>query len=74
MITPLLKFRNGCMARRTAVGSVADIVVVNNATIRVNMVANMVICADLCFCRAAVRDDSGMIALATTTQIGVLVG
>ncbi len=70
MIIPFLKFRNGCLARRTAVGSVADIDVINNATIRVNMV----ICAHPGFCRAAARDGSDMIAPAKTAQIGVLVG
>ncbi len=74
MIIPFLKFRNGCLARRTAVGSVADIDAINNATMRVNMVVNMVICAHPGFCRAAVRDGSDMMASAKMAQIGVLVG
>ncbi len=74
MIIPFLKFRNGCLARRIAVGSVADIDVVNNATMRVNMVVNMVICTHPSFCRAAVRDGSDMMVPAKTAKIGVLVG
>jgi len=56
------------------VGSVADIDAINNATMRVNMVVNMVICAHPGFCRAAVRDGSDMMAPAKMAQIGVLVG